>query len=87
MHDNALIPFGAKVWFKPGEKRGHDQDHKFDPESIPRVFAGYRMGPGLWWNRQYEVWPLSEFVKRNLAYDASKRSVGETSHCGNGRAG
>ena len=65
-----LIPYGARVNYKPPKTRDAGQLHKFD--SIPGVFAGYHIGPGMHWSRQYKVWPLSEFVHQNLGDDASK---------------
>ena len=67
-----LIPYGARVNYKPPKTREAGQLHKFGPDSIPGVFAGYHIGPGMHWTRQYKVWPLSEFVHQNLGDDASK---------------
>ena len=67
-----LIPYGARVNYKPPKTRDAGQLHKFGPDSIPGVFAGYHIGPGMHWSRQYKVWPLSEFVHQNLGDDASK---------------
>ena len=67
-----LIPYGARVNYKPPKTREAGQLHKFGPDSIPGVFAGYHIGPGMHWSRQYKVWPLSEFVLQNLGDDASK---------------
>ena len=67
-----LIPYGARVNYKPPKTREAGQLHKFGPDSIPGVFAGYHIGPGMHWSRQYKVWPLSEFVHQNLGDDASK---------------
>ena len=58
--------------YKPPKTREAGQLHKFGPDSIPGVFAGYHIGPGMHWSRQYKVWPLSEFVHQNLGDDASK---------------
>ena len=58
--------------YKPPKTREAGQLHKFGPDSIPGVFAGYHIGPGMHWSRQYKVWPLSEFVNQNLGDDASK---------------
>ena len=66
-----LIPYGARVNYKPPKTREAGQLHKFGPDSIPGVFAGYHIGPGMHWSRQYKVWPLSEFVHQNLGDDAS----------------
>ena len=65
-----LIPYGARVNYKPPKTREAGQLHKFGPDSIPGVFAGYHVG--MHWSRQYKVWPLSEFVHQNLGDDASK---------------
>ena len=67
-----MIPFGALVYFKPSDARAREQQHKFDPMGIPGVFAGYSLGPGLHWSRKYRVWPLCDWTKQNLAYDAEK---------------
>ena len=67
-----LIPYGARVNYKPPKTREAGQLHKFGPDSIPGVFARYHIGPGMHWSRQYKVWPLSEFVHQNLGDDASK---------------
>ena len=67
-----LIPYGARVNYKPPKTREAGQLHKFGPDSIPGVFAGYHIGPGMHWSRQYKVWPLSEFVHQNLGDDVSK---------------
>ena len=67
-----LIPYGARVNYKPPKTREAGQLHKFGPDSIPGVFAGYHSGPGMHWSRQCKVWPLSEFVHQNLGDDASK---------------
>ena len=66
------IPFGALVFFKPSGARAVDQDDKFDPKAIPGVFAGYNLGPGNHWNRQYRCWELADFTKQNLSYDTSR---------------
>ena len=58
--------------YKPPKTREAGQLHKFGPDSIPGVLAGYHIGPGMHWSRQYKVWPLSEFVRQNLGDDASK---------------
>ena len=65
-----VIPLGAKVFFKPSDARERDQDHKFDPKSIPGIFAGYVMGTGMNWSRKYKVWAISDFARQNLGYDA-----------------
>ena len=67
-----LIPYGARVNYRPPKTREAGQLHKFGPDSFPGVFAGYHIGPGMHWSRQYKVWPLSEFVHQNLGDDASK---------------
>ena len=67
-----VIPLGAKVFFKPSDARERDQDHKFDPKSIPGIFAGYVMGTGMNWSRKYKVWAISDFAQQNLGYDAER---------------
>ena len=54
--EGEAIPLGAHVYFKPNKVRNHDQSHKFDPDAIPGVFAGYEVSPGMGWTRQYRVW-------------------------------
>eukprot|EP00435_Cladocopium_sp_Y103_P034429 s953_g8.t2 len=49
-----LIPYGALVNYKPPATRDVNQSHKFDPDAIPGVFAGYHVGPGMHWSRQYK---------------------------------
>lgn len=66
------IPFGAAVSFKPSGARVLSQNHKFDPDAIPGVFAGYQIGVGFKWTGQYRVWALEDFTKQNLAYDAER---------------
>ena len=66
------IPFGALVFFKPSGARSVDQGDKFDPKAIPGVFAGYNLGSGNHWNRQYRCWELADFTKQNLSYDTSR---------------
>ena len=70
--EGEAIPLGAHVYFKPNKLRHHDQSHKFDPDAIPGVLAGYEISPGMGWTRQYRVWALSDFVKQNLAYNTEK---------------
>ena len=67
-----MIPYGAKVYFKPSGAREVEQDHKFDPKAIPGIFAGYNLGSGNHWQHQYKVWELADFAKQNFAYDAMK---------------
>ena len=42
-----MIPFGAKVNFKPSEARKAESPSKFSPRSIPGVFAGYEISSGM----------------------------------------
>lgn len=67
-----LIPFGAKVFFKPSGARSVEQDHKMDPDAIPGIFAGYEVTTGLGWSNKYLVWALEDFIEQNLAYDADR---------------
>ena len=67
-----LIPLGTKVYFKPSTAREIEQDHKFDPDAIPGIFAGYMIGTGMNWSRKYKVWAMSDFATQNLAYDAER---------------
>ena len=57
---------------KPPKTREAGQLHKFGPDSIAGVVAGYHIGPGMHWSRQYKVWPVREFVNQNLGDDDSK---------------
>ena len=71
--EGKMIPFGALIIFKPsGTIDRIDQNHKFDPDRIPGVFAGYDLGPGLKWSGKYRAWALSDWIKQSLAYDASR---------------
>lgn len=67
-----IIPFGALVDFKPSSVRFIPEDHKFGPDSIPGMFAGYEIGIGFKWTGQYRIWDLNDFVGQNLAFDAER---------------
>ena len=41
-----MIPFGAKVTFKPSDARSRSQDTKLDPRGLIGVFAGYVIEAG-----------------------------------------
>ena len=65
------IPFGAKVFFKPTETRDKTYGHKFDPNGIPGIFAGYIVTTGQNWWRKYRVWDVKEFASVTLSMGAS----------------
>ena len=67
-----MIPFGAKVTFKPSDARSRSQDTKFDPKGLVGVFAGYVVEAGNSWSRRMLVWNLQDFAKVNLAYDCEQ---------------
>ena len=67
-----MIPFGAKVTFKPSDARSRSQDTKFDPKGLVGVFAGYVVEAGNNWSRRMLVWNLQDFAKVNLAYDCEQ---------------
>ena len=67
-----MIPFGAKVTFKPSDARSRSQDAKFDPKGLVGVFAGYVVEAGNNWSRRMLVWNLQDFAKVNLAYDCEQ---------------
>ena len=67
-----IIPFGAKVTFKPSDARARDQDTKFDPKGLIGVFAGYVIEAGNKWSRRMLVWNLQDFAKVNLAYNCEQ---------------
>ena len=67
-----MIPFGAKVTFKPSDARSRSQDTKFDPKGLVGVFAGYVVEAGNNWSRRMLVWNLQDFAKVNLAFDCEQ---------------
>ena len=67
-----MIPFGAKVTFKPSDARSRSQGTKFDPKGLVGVFAGYVVEAGNNWSRRMLVWNLQDFAKVNLAYDCEQ---------------
>ena len=67
-----MIPFGAKVTFKPSDARSRSQDTKFDPKGLVGVFAGYVVEAGNNWSRRMLVWNVQDFAKVNLAYDCEQ---------------
>ena len=72
MHKEAfkgkMIPFGAKVHFKPSEARKAEAPSKFSPS----VFAGYVLNSGLKWGRKMLVWSLEVMSTLSLAFDMEK---------------
>ena len=67
-----MIPFGAKVNFKPSEARKSEAPSKFSPRSIPGVFAGYEVNIGMKWGRKMLVWSLEVMSTLTLAFDMEK---------------
>ena len=51
-----MIPFGAKVHFKPSEARKAEAPSKFSPRGIAGVFVGYVLNAGMKWGRKMLVW-------------------------------
>ena len=76
MHKEAfkgkMIPFGAKVNFKPSEARKAESPSKFSPRSIPGVFAGYEISTGMKWSRKMLVWSMATMSTINLPFDLEK---------------
>ena len=73
MHKEAfkgkMIPFGAKVDFKPSEARKSEAPSKFSPRSIPGIFAGYEIDTGMKWGRKMRVWSMSVMSTIKPAFD------------------
>ena len=67
-----MIPFGAKVNFKPSEARKSEAPSKFSPRSSPGIFAGYELNSGMKWGRKMLVWSLEVMSTITLAYDLEK---------------
>ena len=67
-----MIPFGAKVHFKPSEARKSEAPSKFSPRGIAGVFAGYVLNSGLKWGRKMLVWSLDVMSTLTLAFDMEK---------------
>ena len=76
MHKEAfkgkMIPFGAKVNFKPSEARKAESPSKFSPRSIPGVFAGYEISTGTKWSRKMLAWSMATMSTINLPFDLEK---------------
>ena len=76
MHKEAfrgkMIPFGAKVHFKPSEARKSEAPAKFSPRGIAGVFAGYVLNSGMKWGRKMLVWSLEIMSTLTLAFDLEK---------------
>ena len=58
----ALIPFGAKVVFRPFRPPGH-KGPKFAPRSEFGLFAGYFLQPGGLWKGEYLVISFEQLIK------------------------
>ena len=67
-----MIPFGAKVHFKPSDARKAEAPSKFSPRGIAGVFAGYVLKSGMKWGRQMLVWSLEIMSTLTLAFDLEK---------------
>ena len=67
-----MIPFGAKVNFKPSEARKAESPSKFSPRSIPGVFAGYEISSAMKWSRKMLVWSMATMSTINLPFDLEK---------------
>ena len=76
MHKEAfkgkMIPFGAKVNFKPSDARKAESPSKFSPRSIPGIFAGYEISTGMKWSRKMLVWSMATMSTINLSFDLEK---------------
>ena len=58
----ALIPFGAKVVFRPVHPTGH-KGAKFVPRSGFGLFASYFLQPGGRWKGEYLVISFEQLIK------------------------
>ena len=67
-----MIPFGAKVNFKPSDARKHEAPSKFSPRSIPGIFAGYEIDTGMKWSRKMRVWSMSVMSTIIPSFDLEK---------------
>ena len=67
-----MIPFGAKVYFKPSDARKAEAPSKFSPRGIAGVFAGYVLNSGMKWGRKMLVWSLEVMSTLTLAFDLEK---------------
>ena len=67
-----MIPFGAKVAFKPSDGKEREQDTNFDPKGLIGIFAGYMIESGNKWSRKMLVWNLQDFAKANLAFNCEQ---------------
>ena len=61
-----LIPFGAKVIFKPAETK-QEGTSKMEPSAITGILAGYELFPGCKWIGIYMVGPLKDFADFDLS--------------------
>ena len=58
------IPFGARVDYWTGPKRRVKPSARFDPPTLPGVFLGYPLHPGLVWRGDFLVAPLKEIMDK-----------------------
>ena len=58
------IPFGARVDYWTGPKRRVKPAARFDPSTLPGVFLGYPLHPGLVWRGDFLVAPLKEIMDK-----------------------
>ena len=59
--EGLMVPFGARVFFKPGGTRPADVPGKWEPDAIEGVFAGWEIAPGMIWAKRYKIWAVSDF--------------------------
>ena len=64
-----LIPFGAKVIFRPSPIR-LDGPPKMSPQTAVGIFAGYTIQSGYTWHGEYKVWQLEDFATACMSTDA-----------------
>ena len=60
--DIKIIPFGARVRYKPQPSYSKYYRSKFDPEGRVGIFMGYELQPGGTWSGDYLVADISDFV-------------------------
>ena len=67
-----MIPFGAKVNFKPSEARKSEAPSKFSPRGTAGIFAGYEVTTGMKWGRKMLVWSMQVMSTIKPAFDLEK---------------
>ena len=58
------IPFGARIDYWSGPKHKVKLSARFDPSSVPGVFLGYPLHPGLIWRGDFLVAPLRDIMDK-----------------------